>query len=181
MTKIKKPELLPPAALKSNQSIVPTLSANYERLIGCAIVSWSRLEDAIQDTLWTLLGTSMEEGRIVTSRLDAKYRTNMLEGLGKKHLSGKEAEYFLGVISSIRNLYEERNIIAHGTWGTLEPDDVPVVASLRFKLLDEFGSEDVMSQHFPEERFLDFLRGAQEMIEAVVHLREVISSRGKST
>jgi hypothetical protein len=181
MSKIKKPQKLPPVPLAENATINPTISEEQERLIGKAIVAWSKLENAMQDVIWAFLGLEMNDGRVVTGRLDAIFKMNMLEGLAPSRLDEAELDNFLKVIDTMRFLYGERNIIAHGSWGTLEPDGIPIAASLKFVVDTSKGAKpsDVICEHFPKERMNGIIGGIYFMIDALGKLLNILTSRRK--
>jgi len=59
------------------------ISEDQEQLIGSAISKWSGIEQAMEEVIWALLRLSVEEGRVITSPLDAKFKLNLLRGFGK--------------------------------------------------------------------------------------------------
>lgn len=91
----------------------------YELLVGKVIVAWSRVEGATEEAIWSILNIDAEQGRIITSPLDAKYKISMLRGLAIKELRGDKLKEFHKVVKLLRNLYEHRSVIAHGNWITV--------------------------------------------------------------
>jgi hypothetical protein len=64
--------------------ILPELEA----VIGRVIIQWSRTEQAIEELIWHFLGLPIDEGRVITSPLDTKYKISMLRGLGIQRIKG---------------------------------------------------------------------------------------------
>jgi hypothetical protein len=95
------------------------ISGEQELLIGRAVVTWSRIEKVVEEVSWALLRLPVDEGRIVTSRLDAKYKINLLRELGKKHFTGEHLIKITEILNKIEDLYIERNLIVHGEWVTI--------------------------------------------------------------
>ena len=61
------------------------ISAEHERLIERVIVAWSRLDDTMQEAIWSFLNVDLKEGRVVTARLDTRFKINILRGLAPLH------------------------------------------------------------------------------------------------
>jgi hypothetical protein len=59
----------------------------HERLIGRIVVAWSKLEGAMEDLIWQLLGIGIEQGRVITSRLDAVTKIRMIRALAEPALT----------------------------------------------------------------------------------------------
>lgn len=121
-------------------------------LIGRVIFSWSLIENAMEDTIWHFLNISMDDGRVVTARLDAKHKLLILRGLGERYLDEAKDDFMI-ILNRMLDLYEERNFIAHGFWGTLIPDEIPAAASLKIKAYPtQEDPSDIITETFPEGR-----------------------------
>jgi hypothetical protein len=112
----------------------------------------------LEEGIWSFLNISMEEGRIITAHLDAKYKTNIFQGLGQKHIAEDKLEGFNSLVNVTRDLYVDRNFISHGKWRTLLPDNIPGAASLREKVNAAFDQSDVIVETFPKQRMISILR-----------------------
>lgn len=135
-----------------HQIAKPVISLRQERWIGRVIVRWSRLDNGLDQLIWKLLRLQLEDGRIITARMDTQFKINILRYLGKKHLSEANAIKLHDLLNTIEDLYGDRNYIVHGIWSTLIPDNVPVAQSLREKIDPIAGPKDLMSETFPESR-----------------------------
>jgi hypothetical protein len=134
---------------RADQSIVPGLTlAQYQR-IGQVIASWSNLEATLQQAIWTFLKLSDDDGRLVTGRMDARPKVEWLRTLGERYLpDGKYAEAFFEALTRISELQDDRNFIAHGVWGRLQPDNLPIAMSLR----KDTAPGKIAAETFPDTR-----------------------------
>jgi hypothetical protein len=163
--------------LEPGQHVEAHVSLLHQRLIGSVIVAWSKLESAIQDTIWHFLDLGIEHGRIVTCRNDVENNLIMLRLLGKRHLQSANQEDFSKILNVIKSLQEDRNFIAHGTWGTLTPLGIPVAMSLR-KSADD--PEKVLTESFPTTRMqtiIDRINGANKSLTDLMDV--IVASRGR--
>jgi hypothetical protein len=132
------------------QQITPEIAG----LVGSCIITWSRVEQAIEEVVWALLQIDVDHGRIITARLDAKYKMMLLRQLGNRHFreNTKTSAEFSAVLERLEDLYGERNLMAHGQWVTLIPDNIPAVLSLREKLPKETPRNEIVATTIPQER-----------------------------
>jgi hypothetical protein len=137
----KKSPVLPP---RENDQLILTIGMAHEKLIGRVAVSWSRLEGAMEDLIWHLLGLKIGLGRIVTSRMDATGKIRMLREVGELTLTEYQWHKLSPIIDRIDVLREERNTIIHGTWGR-NSQGVPIALSFRPKPLAQ---DQVDPKHF---------------------------------
>jgi hypothetical protein len=100
----------------------------------------------------------LAEGRVVTARLDVNFIMNILRGLGPLHLSGPHAGNFNDLLNEITDLYADRNMIAHGKWGTILPEKLPAAASLRDKGDGTVPASNVIVETFPDFRMIAILQ-----------------------
>ncbi len=145
----KAPEKPPITPLKDGQTVTPGVSDAQYRLIGRVIVHWSLLEGNMQDALWALVGVPIEDGRILTQRTDATRKLQWLMAFAKRHLVGEEKEEMSAILGNIESLRSDRNFIAHGSWGTLIPDNIPIAASVREK---SDKADEIIMETFPQGR-----------------------------
>ncbi|MCH8968899.1 MAG: hypothetical protein IIA66_07265 [Planctomycetes bacterium] len=107
----------PVQKLRPDQHVEPEISDGQIDLIGRVIVLWSKLEAALEDTIWFFLSLEEDEGRMVTMRLSADTKVQMLRALGPRRISDKglliEFNKTLGLIDELK---DGRNFIAHGVW-----------------------------------------------------------------
>ena len=163
------PEKPPVQKLRPDQYLKPTISDDQTHRIGQVIVSWSKLEAAMEDMIWMLLDLEDEDGKFLTKRLGADAKVQLLRGIGSRHISDEALlAKFNETMRYVDELKECRNFIAHGTWGTLMPDDIPVALSLKPK--SEVG--EVISETFSVDRMEGIFGGIQLMCQRFVDLPE---------
>lgn len=154
---------------KNNQYLSPEISDDQISRIGRVIVLWSKLEAAMEDTIWMFLYLDEEDGRIITSRLATDAKMQRLRGLAQRHISEENlAKEFMKRMALADELKDCRNFIVHGTWGTLMPENVPVALSLKLKS-DE---SEVIAEMFPRERMESIASGIQRLLHWFVDLPE---------
>lgn len=135
--------------------------------IGRAIDHWSRIENLMQEVIWALLNVSVEEGRIITSRLDAKFRRMMMLSLAERYMTKGTFKIFKDLVNKkVSTLYDTRNLIAHGNWVTILPDNVPAVLSLREKSGDLLPDEVI----FTRIDFAQMQKDANDIFTALLSL-----------
>ena len=147
-------------------AIAPIVSVEQQTLIGQVIVASSKLENAMQDTVWHFLRIEMGDGRIITEQMPASTVLRILRALANRHLDEPLLHEFLVIMDKIEDAQEDRNFIAHGTWGTALPMQEPMAMSLRPKA--EPGT--VMSETFPRGRMLAIVRQLSEALQFLVDL-----------
>lgn len=143
----KKPEK-PPIQPLGERTIQYGISLKAELLIGRMVVKWGHLEGIMQDTLWSLVEVPIEVGRIVTAKADANTKLQWLNAFAKVRLSGADLEALTVILGEIDLARDDRNFMMHGSWGTLQPDNVPTCASVRAK----GNPTEVVSETFSYER-----------------------------
>ena len=163
------PEKPPVQKPRPDQDDTPDISDEQTRRIGQVVVLWSKLEAAMEDTVWMLLNLDNEEGRIVTKRLSTDAKIQLLRGIAPRHIPDKTLlDKFNEAMKYVNELKDCRNFIAHGVWGTLMPDDIPVALSLKLK--SDVG--EVMSETFSQERMEGISGGIKLMLQWFVDLPE---------
>ena len=112
------PEKPPVQSLRSDQYHNPDITHEQTRRIGQVVVLWSKLEAAIEDTIWMLLNLDDEDGKIVTKRLSAEAKIQLLRVIGRRHITDKTiVAEFNKTLNYVDELKECRNFIAHGVGG----------------------------------------------------------------
>jgi hypothetical protein len=164
----RKPPLTP---RRRDQSFVQGVSGPVELAVGRAIIEWTNLEKAIEEVVWRFLRINVDEGRIVTAHLDARHKMLLARQLAERHLQKEDAETFLEVLGQVQDLYDERNLMAHGQWVTLTPDNVPAVMSLREKLPEGVPRQEVIATTMSEERIRAIVDNMVIARNAVIDLR----------
>ncbi len=146
--------------LKKGQHLAPKISDEQTEMIGDVIANWSHLEWALDRLIWYFLKLDAENGRIVTATMDTRPKIRMLRELVDLHVRRPIPfrKAIIEVLDTIETLAGDRNFIAHGLWGTLIPDNVPMATSLRIKA--ERGH--VTSEAFPHERMLRIIETIRE-------------------
>jgi hypothetical protein len=165
---VQKP---PVQELRPDQHVNPGVSDAQIDMIGRVVISFSQLEAALEDTIWFFLKLEEEDGRIVTTRLSATAKVQMLRALAPRSIADEnllvEFNKSLGLIDELK---DGRNFIAHGVWGTLMPDDIPVALSLKPK--SEPG--EVVSETFDSEHMEAIEIGIRTMLQKLVDLPEAL-------
>jgi hypothetical protein len=141
-----------------------------EVLIGRSVWEWTRLENCMLELLWRLTGLSLEDGRLLTERMDPSRTIVLLRSLGPRKLKDDLLQTIIDLLATAEQLRDDRNFIVHGTWHIIDPEGVPVAASLRVK--SEPGQ--VVSESFPRSRMLAIIREIQKTREQLsILLRSV--------
>ena len=167
------PQKPPIQKLDPNQYVDRKVSDGQIDLIGRVVVLFSKLEAALEDTIWYFLKIDDEDGKIVTKRLDAETKIQMVRALAIRHLADKKILSKLKeILVLISELKDNRNFIVHGLWGTMMPDNVPVALSLRPKA--EPGV--VVSETFPPERMKAISDGISVTTQKLVDLPVVLGA-----
>jgi hypothetical protein len=149
------------------------VSEEQQRWIGLVIINWSKIEQNIEDVIWSFLGLDLEAGRLVTARLNAEMKINLLSALSRTYLAGELLEDALECINFINGYKEDRNFIAHGSWHTLMPENVPACASLRTQSPTP---NEVVTETFPNSRMRAIIDGMLEAISNLRLLRNVLET-----
>jgi len=148
----QKPEIQP---LPPGHWLEPGISSEQERLIGRVCVAWSRLEHAMQDVLWQMIGVPIEDGRILTANADASRKLQWLGSFAKKNLAGSELDELKATFALIDAARQDRNFIIHGSWGLIMPGEIPMCMSVKEKGPDP---TEIITESFPAERMEDIIR-----------------------
>jgi len=148
-----------PVDLKPGQTFVPHVSLIQEKLIGRTLVEFSRLDHVLSEMIWSLLKLQMKDGRLITTRMDMTAKIAMLQILVPRYYDQPKCHAVLSILDIADFIREDRNFIAHGLWGTLMPDNVPMVASIRPKT----DPTSVVSEAFPQERLRNIIRATIRM------------------
>lgn len=111
----------------------PEIGPIQERLIGRVVVQWSKIETGLNELIWRFLHVSLEEGRVLTGRMDAQTKIPMVRKLAPGHLSGKQLEDLIKALDLADLIRDDRNFIVHGTWCTIIADGVALSISIRGK------------------------------------------------
>jgi hypothetical protein len=147
----------------------------YELLIGKIVVAWSRLESAVEELTWAFLKRAPDDGRIITSPLDAKYKISMLRGFGIKIIKGHSLKKFHKAIKLLRNLYDHRNIIAHGNWVTLSNGKFASV-SLKRKIPEDIDQMTVDAVSYDSEQLTIILQQCIQLMNYLIELRNQVAN-----
>jgi hypothetical protein len=103
---------------------------------------------------------------------------NILRKLGKLQFTGTNLEdFFRDLLNEVEDLYADRCFVAHGTWGTLMPEGIPIAMSLRERA--ERG--EIISETFPSERMLKIVNDTVVAKLKLVGVRDgLAASRDKT-
>jgi hypothetical protein len=119
--------------LHPTDDLMHGVSPIQERLIGRLIVQWGYVEAGLNDVIWRLLKLHVEDGRALTTRMDAVTKIAILRKIAPRYLEGEALTEFLKVMKLADDVRDDRNFIAHGNWGTAPSDGVALALSLRGK------------------------------------------------
>jgi hypothetical protein len=122
-----KPPRLP---LRPDQYTEPRISDRHCELMGEAIANWAKLEVNLDIVIWLLVKMPVEDGRILTPRIDANQKIQILRVLSRKNATELFKSFnFNELLNKIDELRDDRNFLVHGTWCTLMPDNEPFGSS----------------------------------------------------
>jgi len=145
------------------------------------VIAWAKLESAMQDTLWNLLGLKIEDGRILTARMDALYLIDALRKLAPRQIDDQQRlGEFLDTLTKMDDRREDRNFIVHGSWGMFgNPQHPqlglePIAMSLRQKVPDP---TELLSETFPADRMYSIIR---DIVLATKFFTKFLSERDPS-
>jgi hypothetical protein len=167
--KTPRPQKSPVLPALENQIVDPTISMLTERLIGRAIVAWSKLENCMDDFIWALLAVPIEQGRVLTVRMDAVRKIQTLRRLGELVLSTEKFHVLSPILDRVDILREDRNLIGHGSWARSGFDRLTVVASLKPEALNP---DEVVSETFPDRRLRAVIDGIEKTKWELIPLME---------
>ena len=165
LPKISKPGKPPIQNLGDTVNVRYGISLTAEKLIGRFVTEWSRLDAIIGDTIWTILDVTIEDGRILTARIDANMKISWLRSFSEKYLENEDIIEMGKILNSVDNLLEVRNFIVHASWGTFVKTGDPVAMSLKMKA----PPERVVVESFPEMRL-------RELVEEIRATRSAIAT-----
>jgi hypothetical protein len=147
--KTPRPEKPPFLPFRKDHAVSPRISDAQKIRIGTVIERWSKLEATMDDLIWTMLKLRFEVGRLITNRMDTTGKIRLLRQAGSFVLSEEQFHRLSPIVDQIDILREDRNFIAHGSWGTLMPENVPICSSVRPNAKNP---DEVAAETFPPER-----------------------------
>lgn len=148
----------------------------HYKLIGELIAEWSRLDTILGTLIWHFLKLDMEDGRVVTSTIDARTKVRMLRQLAKRHIKAQATRrQFSDLLGAVEGLQEDRNFIAHGLWGMAMPDNIPAASSIRPKS----NPFHVVTQTFPPMHMANLIEITREIADALAELPDVLAALQK--
>jgi len=95
----------------------------------------------------------------------------MLQTLVPRHFDEAKSRAIQIALDYAELIREDRNFMAHGLWGTLTPDNITMVASVRTKS----DPENIICEAFPHERLRAIIDGTKKVIRI---LRRFVPERG---
>jgi hypothetical protein len=165
--KKKKPAPSPSyPKLRPDQKLVPDVSLTHQKLVGRVVILFGKIEAAVQDAIWHILKIDEDDGRLLTAPHDFDDNLILLQALAKRHLTDERFASFLPTLKTIKKRQEDRNFVAHGTWGTLKPDNVPMALGIRKKA----EPNTVTGETFPPSRMTEIANDLADAIDAIVAL-----------
>lgn len=154
----KRPDKLPIKPMAPGAPVLDTVPMSHERLLGRFVVEWAKLENTMDDLIWQFFDLPIEFGRVITSKMDANSKVQMLKTLCNTSFGHSSPDYMMTsyineLTSEISILRESRNLAVHGTWGRNHPSFTPMALSLRIK----DNPSTVVAEDFPERRMRDMI------------------------
>lgn len=140
-----------------------------------AVLSWSYVEKGVEEVIWKFLHLDVSAGRVVTAHLDALHKFRLLRGLADLYMNKEQRASLSILMGRLEDLYELRNIIAHGHWVTIKPDNMPSSMSLRDKLPEGMRRDEVISNHMPSDLMLTTIQNMLLCTNSLALLRDSIS------
>ncbi|HEY3912453.1 MAG TPA: hypothetical protein VGM07_21565, partial [Stellaceae bacterium] len=67
---------------RPDQHFTGEVPSDHYDATGRVVIAWGKLEANLEDLIWHFLDLSDDDGRIVTARLDARPKLDMLNVLG---------------------------------------------------------------------------------------------------
>lgn len=131
-----------------------------ERYIGRVIVAWSKLEACLDDFIWALLALPIDQGRMLTVRMDAVRKIQLIRRLSEIILPEEKFHQVVLLIDQADILREDRNLVAHGVWGRTEPENLTVVSSLKPEGL---ATDQVVTETFSDLRLKKLARDIERV------------------
>ncbi len=179
----KKPALPEPLAMPSitrgavqpvSGGASPHVTDDTLRAIGAVAVAWAKLENALNDLIWTSQGKDLQTGRTATQDLQITALLSTLQKTMQEHLNGdnfsNERRAVDNIIKFIHATKEERNYVIHGSWATV--GNMPGVCSLR---ADTPSLDLVTFEHYPRKRLneiRDYANSANKSVMALIYRLE---------
>lgn len=154
-----RPVKPPIKEMSKGQSLNSEIGLTHEKLIGRVVTYWSKLEASMEAMIWELFQLEMEFGRIITAKLDASSRIQMLRLQAKLEYESPQLDNFEELLSKIDIIREDRNFIVHAQWGTIDPLREPIAMSVRIKS----DPTAVVGETFPRTRMLATISAIAEM------------------
>jgi hypothetical protein len=149
---------------------IPQVSLIQEKLIGRVVVQWSKIEAGLNELIWRFLRISIEEGRVLTGRMDAQTKIPMVRKLAPNYIDGKLLEDLIKALELAESIRDDRNFIVHGTWCTLTADGVALSVSLRGKA----APGEMKAERFPHERMRTIVRDIFLVKDALIKVTETL-------
>jgi hypothetical protein len=158
---------VPEHGLPPGHSFDPAIpDAQFDR-IGRVAVAWSHLEATLDDLIWDFLDLCDQDGRIITTGLDARPKFEIINKLAERYFSGDQLETLRATLQTIEDLRLDRNFIVHGIWGSIAPAK-RLAAALSFRPKAPPGQ--VVLETFPPIRMKSIADGIDHARFQIVEL-----------
>jgi hypothetical protein len=162
--------------LKKGQRIEPRLSEQQCEFIGEFIANWSHLEFVLEKLIWHFLKLVPDDGKIITSTLDARPKVRMIRELAKRHIKNSAIrKQLMEVVEVIEEIQGDRNFVAHGVWSTMMPDGIPMALSLRASAEPGHITREI----FPKDRMETLIQTTREIGAALDDLPAALDASQK--
>ncbi len=124
-----------------------------------------------------MLRLDEEDGRIVTKRMGPNMLIPMARVLSKRHAPKARLDKLLNAIDLADIRKSERDMVAHGSWTTLKPDNVPMAMSIKL----EGPPGTIGSETFSEDRMRTIIRDLTAVRDFLFLVRgEIAKAREES-
>jgi hypothetical protein len=165
-----KPPFLP---LEDHHTVNPIISDAHKILIGSVVERWSKLEAVMDDLIWSMLKLQFETGKVITNRLDASGKIKLIRQIASFTLTEDQQHRLSPIIDRIDFRREDRNFIAHGSWGTLMPEHVPICSSLRPTARNP---DEVVAETFTDGRMREIADEIESLKLRLVPLKDELGT-----
>jgi hypothetical protein len=171
--KTPRPPKPPFLSFADHHTVDPIISDAHKILMGTVIERWSKLEAVMDDLIWSMLKLQFETGRTITNRFDAAGKIKLIRQIAPFTLTEAHHHRLAPIIDQADFRREDRNFIAHGSWGTLMPDRIPICSSLRPTARNP---DEVVAETFPATRMREIADELESLKLRLVPLKNEIDA-----
>ena len=145
------------------------LPEDYYARIGMIVSQFGIIENLVDRIIWAYLGLQFSEGRAITSEMSITPRLNLLIKLAGMKINDDQIYKALKDIrTSIKNAFDDRNVIVHGLWYQDTDSGDVFVSSLKKKTKE---ADSVKTYQYSLNTLKDFSILLGGMIDVLDDLR----------